>query len=81
MPQVSAKAQRTVTGRVRVTVVADVDDQGNVSSTRVESGTSRYFNGISMEAVRQWKFAAGSARPRVIAFEFTSQGPSVVSVR
>jgi len=81
LPRVSAQAQRSVTGRVRTTVVAEVDNGGNVKSTRLESGRSQYFNRISMEAVRQWKFAPGSTRPRVISFEFTSRGPSVTSVR
>jgi outer membrane biosynthesis protein TonB len=62
MPQVSASAQRTVRGKLKVRIRADVDGAGNVSSAAFESaGPSKYFSRISMEAARQWKFVPAAA--------------------
>jgi serine/threonine protein kinase len=58
LPQVSASARNTVTGRVRVAIRARVDADGNVVQTTFEShGPSDYFARKAKEAAQQWKFA------------------------
>jgi TonB family protein len=59
MPDVSASALHTITGRIKVGVEVAVDSAGNVSSARLtNSGPSRYFSTRSLAAARQWRFSA-----------------------
>jgi TonB family protein len=59
LPAVSPGARRTVEGRIRVRVRVDVDSSGNVAGAKFESaGPSKYFANKTIEAARNWKFAA-----------------------
>jgi TonB family protein len=82
LPDVPARAQRTVRGSFAVSVRVDIDERGNVKDTRLESrGPSRYFADLAVDAAKQWKFTPGSDRQRVIQFAFTRSGPQVAAVR
>jgi protein TonB len=62
MPQVSPSARRTIQGTIKVRVRVDVDAEGNVAKTKLESaGPSKYFSRVAMEAAREWKFVPARA--------------------
>jgi len=57
MPQVSPSARRTIQGRIKVRVKVKVDGAGNVAEASFrDSGPSKYFARVAMEAAKQWKF-------------------------
>jgi len=77
LPQVSRGAQNSIHGRVKVSVLVDVDQSGKVKQARLESaGPSQYFARKTLEAARGWTFnppqANGqpSASRWVMRFEF-----------
>ncbi|PYV54281.1 MAG: hypothetical protein DMG91_14980 [Acidobacteria bacterium] len=72
LPQISAGARSTVTGRVRVSIRARVDAEGNVMRTSFDShGPSEYFARKAMEASQEWKFARSAGETLwVIRFGF-----------
>jgi TonB family protein len=85
-PNVSASAQQTVQGHLKVAVRVSVSPSGDVVGERFESpGPSRYFSRVSMEAARQWKFkppqVAGQNVPSewILHFEFTNAGTRVTT--
>jgi serine/threonine protein kinase len=83
LPDVPAKAQRTVQGSFRVEVGVTLGSDGRVKQAVLASrGPSRYFADLALEAARGSKFPAGEdGRRRVIEYEFTRRGPRVASVR
>lgn len=57
MPVISAGAQRTIQGKIRVQIEVKVDETGKVTEAHLKSaGPSRYFAEKALEAARQWKF-------------------------
>jgi len=87
LPQVSAGAQRTVRGTIKVRVRVTVDSDGDVTKARVESGgPSKYFSRIALEAARDWKFAPAQAgeqgvREWSLQFAFSRKNTSASAVR
>ncbi|MFZ3264487.1 MAG: TonB family protein [Terriglobales bacterium] len=75
MPQVSAGAQRTIHGKIKVRVRVQVDAAGNVTDARLkEAGSSRYFARAALEAAKRWKFAPAhdeNRRAWTLLFGFT----------
>jgi TonB family protein len=58
LPDVTQSAKNTITGTVKVTVRAQVDPAGKVTSATFKSaGPSRYFAGLAMKAAEQWEFS------------------------
>lgn len=81
LPDISEKALATISGKVRVTVMAHVNPSGNVSSADFENpGPSPYFADLALKAVRRWEFNSpevnGHSVPSqwLIRFEFTPSG-------
>lgn len=57
VPEVPAKASRSLRGQVNVKVRVYVDRSGDVTNANIESGgRSRYFAHLAQEAARKWKF-------------------------
>jgi TonB family protein len=82
-PAASPSSLRTIHGRIKVRVRVGVDAAGNVTGEKlVNSGPSKYFSRLSMQAAQQWKFTPptqnGAAVPSqwTILFEFTRGGTS-----
>jgi TonB family protein len=61
LPTVPAKARNTIRGRVRVNVRVQTDQAGNVTDAKIDSSSSRYFDALTLKAVRQWKFQPSAA--------------------
>ena len=79
LPEVPAKARRSIHGSVKVGVKVRVNASGSVEDAQLASqGPSSYFAGLAVEAARQWKFsplaAGGQAAPSqwLLHFEFDS---------
>jgi len=82
-PAASPSSLRTIHGRIKVRVRVEVDAAGNVTGEKlVNSGPSKYFSRLSMQAAQQWKFTPptqnGAAVPSqwTILFEFMRAGIS-----
>ena len=59
MPAVTAQAQRTIQGTVKVKVQVGVDAEGRVWRAKLANrGSSSYFAKQALEAARQWAFTA-----------------------
>ena len=81
LPDVSQKALSTISGKVRVTVLAHVDASGNVSSADFENpGPSQYFADLALKAMHRWEFNSpevnGHSVPSewLVRFEFAPSG-------
>lgn len=81
LPEVSEKAQATIQGTVRVTVLLHVDAAGNVSDAELDApGPSQYFGNLALTAARRWEFtspeADGHSVPSEwrVRFEFRQTG-------
>lgn len=81
LPDIPDKALATITGKVRVTVLAHVDAAGNVSDAEFENpGPSKYFADAALKAVRRWEFSSpavgGRSMPSewLVRFEFSASG-------
>lgn len=81
LPEVSEKAQATIQGKVRVTVLLHVDAAGNVSAAEFDSpGPSQYFANLALAAARRWEFTSpevdGHSVPSAwrVRFEFSQTG-------
>jgi len=62
LPEVPAKAIRTIRGTVKVNIRDDVDPDGNVSDATIASqGPSQYFANLALKAAKSWKFTPASA--------------------
>ena len=84
LPDVPARASRTIHGQVGVIVRVTVDANGDVSKATLDSaGPSRYFADLALQAAHHWKFKpaqkGGDAVPSVwiIRFGFRQTGTDV----
>lgn len=84
IPDVPAKAMRTIHGAVRLSIRLSVDPTGNVSTARVDSpGPSPYFTNLALKAARSWRFTPpqvngqNSASDWTLDFEFRQSGIDV----
>jgi TonB family protein len=74
LPEIPAKARRTVNGKAVVVVRVAVDQSGKVTDAALQPGASRYFGRLALEAARNWRFVAGSSaasREWLLRFEIT----------
>jgi TonB family protein len=83
LPEVPARAQRTITGRFSVRVNVDIDESGTVEEANFASrGPSRYFADLSLRAAQQWRFIPGAGqRRRTIEFTFARSGLPLATLR
>jgi TonB family protein len=87
LPDVPAKARRTIHGKVTVSILVGVDDTGSVLDAKNESpASSRFFGNLALQAARQWKFAPAKpnrsdSREWILRFQFVSDPERPVSVR
>jgi TonB family protein len=86
MPNVTESANRTIHGKVDVTVRVKVDASGAVADARLESrGPSQYFATKALDAARKWRFKPaqkdGNAVPSAwtLRFQFRRSGPEVIA--
>ena len=84
LPAVPQKASDTIRGTVRVGVRVGVDPAGDVTEATLDSpGPSKYFAGLALQAVRQWKFRPPKVDGRsvpsewVLRFEFQQNALNV----
>ena len=84
LPDVPDKALATISGKVRVTVLAHVDAAGNVSDAEFENpGPSKFFADAALKAVRRWEFSSPQVGGRsvpsewLVRFEFSASGVQV----
>jgi len=62
MPDIPEKAQRTITGRVRINVRVQVDGSGRVTEASLAGPSgSKYFSDRALAAARAWRFPPGSS--------------------
>jgi TonB family protein len=78
LPTVPAKARSTITGRVRVNVRVHTDPAGNVTDAKIDSSSSRYFDALTLKAVRQWKFQPSAAPQEwILRFQYRQADTTV----
>ncbi len=71
LPQVSASARHTITGKIKVQVKVDVDAAGNVTQATLHSpGPSKYFARLALESARGWKFEPAQADGKPVPSEW-----------
>lgn len=78
IPAVPRSASQTIRGTVRVSVRVIVDADGQVvAATPDDPGPSRYFERLSLEAAKEWKFAPATTegkRLMRVQFNYTRSG-------
>jgi TonB family protein len=78
VPDVPRSALQTIRGTIRVSVRVIVDKDGTViAATADEPGPSRYFERLSLEASKKWKFAPADAedqRLMLVRFNYRRTG-------
>lgn len=81
IPDVPQSASSTIRGTVRVAVRAQVDSNGKVIGTSLESaGPSKYFANLAEKAARNWEFVPPTADGQatssawIVRFEFAQDG-------
>jgi hypothetical protein len=78
LPDIARGALATIHGRVKVGVVAILDQRGDVIEARLKNpGPSSYFASRARDAARRWKFApteAQGTREWLLRFEFARGG-------
>ena len=79
LPTVPRSARETITGTIKVGVKVNVDPQGNVSDAElINSGPSKYFARLAMEAAKKWQFEpTQNAQDWLLRFEFRRSGTTV----
>ena len=79
VPDVPQKALRTITGKLKVTVRAHVDERGNVGRAEFASaGPSRYFANLAMQSAQEWKFTpTQTPKAWLLQFTFSRSGVTV----
>ncbi len=74
LPDVPAKAIRSISGTVKVGIRVNVDPSGSVSDATIESqGPSQYFANLALKAAKAWKFTPqsdGQSAPSTRTLEF-----------
>ena len=85
LPEASKRSLATIWGSVRVSVKADVDASGHVTSAEFDSpGPSKYFSDLTLKATKQWTFnppetnGQGVPSEWLLHFRFTKAGATVV---
>jgi len=73
LPDIPAKARRTIRGKATVVVKVAVDSSGEVTEATPERGGSRYFARLAAEAARQWRFAPGDSGDYLLRFQMTRE--------
>ena len=74
MPRIAPGALHSITGKIRIQVKVDVDDQGHVTEAHLKSrGPSRYFAERALEAAREWKFEPVRENGRPVASHWIVQ--------
>ena len=86
MPDISASARRTISGKIKVRVRVRVNARGDVEEATLKgAGPSRYFAHKAVEAAEKWKFApAGGGGPNrewMLLFVFSRSRTDVVAAR
>jgi hypothetical protein len=85
VPEVTRKARATIHGKVKTSIKVSVDAAGNVSGASIDSqGSSLYFAGLALGAVRKWQFASAEGagtQEWIINFEFTREKTRINPVR
>jgi TonB family protein len=83
LPNVPRSARDTITGTIKVGVKVSVDRQGNVSDAELtNSGPSKYFARLAMEAAKKWQFQpTQNAKSWLLRFEFRRSGTTVHPVQ
>jgi TonB family protein len=78
LPTVPPKARSTITGRVRVNVRVHTDPAGKVTDAKVDSSSSRYFDALTLKAVRQWRFQPSAAPQEwILRFQYRQADTTV----
>ena len=87
MPDIPAKAQRTIRGTVKLSIRVDVDPSGGVSNASIDSeGPSKYFANLALKAAQSWKFTPpqadgqSAASEWVLHFRFRKSGVEVTPI-
>lgn len=87
MPDVPHKSLATIEGKFESTVRVNVDAQGDVTDTSLQSpGPSKYFANLALEASRKWKFKPAQSGGHAVAsvwtlrYTFRRSGPEVTAV-
>jgi TonB family protein len=73
LPDIPAKALRTIHGTARVAVKVIVNQSGDVTGAILEPGGSPYFSRLAVEAARKWRFVPSDTASREyhLRFEIT----------
>lgn len=83
IPAVPRSASQTIRGTVRVSVRVIVDENGKVvAATSDDPGPSRYFERLSLEAAKEWKFAPAANEGRRVMrvkFNYTRSGTTATA--
>jgi len=72
-PVVPPQYLATIHGSVRIVVRVQVDSAGTVSRAEIATSGGRYFDRISLETARKWKFEPGESA-RAIEFDYRPGG-------
>jgi len=82
-PAPSQGALQTIRGTVRVAIRVTIDQQGRVIATTAETpGPSRYFERLSVDAAKKWRFqptSSNAARTALLRFHFTRDGATATA--
>jgi protein TonB len=88
LPEVPAKARRSIRGTVKVEVKVRADSSGSVVDAELASpGPSRYFADLALQAARDWKFGplpsgdGAAASEWLLHFRFDRSETNVRPVR
>jgi TonB family protein len=72
LPELSRRAQRSISGRINVVIHVEVSPSGAVTHAKVSpSGPSRYFSRRSLESARRWKFAPPTLNGKAVASQWS----------
>jgi TonB family protein len=77
VPDVPPQFLHTIHGKVNIRIRVTVDRSGAVTDAQTESRpASRYFDRVTLEAARQWKFkpSAASESTHLIHFQCRRDG-------
>jgi len=68
IPDVSRNSRNTIRGTIKVTVRAEVDASGKVTSAKLKTpGPSRYFAGLALKSAERWEFSPAQAEEQTAA--------------
>ena len=86
MPEISASARRTISGKIKVRVRIKVNANGEVEAATLKgAGPSKYFARKALEAAGKWKFARaeheGENREWMLLFVFSRSKTDVSPAR